>query len=73
MEKESVEEILEKKLREIWDDDDYVLGIKIISGSENWQKIIDFLAIAKEQGDDVTSEDISRLALIFKKERLNKR
>lgn len=57
---------LEKKLRKLWDNDDYVLGIICFAKTvENWEKISQFIDMAYRMGDKITADDISSLATIL--------
>ena len=59
---------LEKKLRKLWDNDDYVLGIICFAKTvENWEKISQFIDMAYRMGDKITADDISSLAAILAK------
>lgn len=51
---------LTKKLREIWDHDDFVEGVLAFADNdEDRQAVLDFI----EAGDDVTTDTISLCAL----------
>ena len=67
MPEKNIKEDLEKELRRLYDDNDNVLGVMTISGKENWSRILGFIQKAEELGDDITCDDISKLALIMKK------
>ena len=57
---------LEKKLRVIWDSDDFVAGV--ISNSkteENWNEISWFIDMTKQMGDELNSDDIAALSLVL--------
>lgn len=59
---------LEKKLRKLWDNDDYVLGIICFAKTvENWEKISQFIDMAYRMGDKITADDISSLTTILAK------
>lgn len=55
---------LEKKLRELWNSNDYILGIICIAKTEeNWEIISQFIDMAYRMGDKITADDISALAV----------
>ena len=63
---------LRERLKHIWDDKDFINGTICLLEDELYvSKMIDYLEIAKERGDEVTSDDVLALALIFDKERDN--
>ena len=64
------ESLLREKLKNIWDDRDFINGtICLLENDLYISKMIDFLEIAKEQGDEITSDDVLALALVFDTER----
>lgn len=57
---------LEPKLRELYNTDDFVQGIVLIAGTdENLEKISDYIELAKEAGDDITSDEVTNFALFL--------
>ena len=60
---------LVKELRGIWDDKDFVRGAMNNAGREAaWKKMLDYILIAKQNGDEVTSDDILLLSLVLGEE-----
>lgn len=58
------EKQLEEELRKIWNSNDFVIGIFSLANKyEERMKILEFIIKAREMGDAVSSEMISRLAL----------
>lgn len=63
---ESIEKTLEKKLRELFDDDEFVLGIMTYARHINDRKaILDFI----NRGEDVTDESVIVLAIELSRQR----
>lgn len=61
---------LRERLKHIWNDKDFINGtICLLEDELHISKMIDYLEIAEERGDEVTSDDVLALALIFDKER----
>ena len=57
---------LESKLKEFYDDKDYIGGV--ISNSINeigWKKILDFIRMAERNGDKIIASDILLLSVII--------
>ena len=55
-----LEKELERRIRQIFDDDEYVLGIKIAAyDDEDRQTLIDFI----DKGEDVTVESVLVISL----------
>ena len=65
---ESVRVELEKYLRSVYDDDDFVYGtIACTKTPENWNTMLDFVAKAEELGDEVTHDDLAALSIVLKR------
>lgn len=61
---QSAADVLRPLLRDVYDDDDFVEGvIAVAREEENRRVIIDFIAHAKDVGDEVTSDDLLMLAI----------
>lgn len=66
-----VREQLERELRAIYDDDEFVLCvIGQAKSEENHRTILSFIEKAREEGDEATYEDMVGLSLILR-ERLD--
>lgn len=64
------DKILEEKLRNIYDDDDFVKCMFTMT-NERWkrEKMIGFIEMANNLGDEVTYEDMVKLGmLLYEKE-----
>lgn len=62
MNKSAVAKDLEKKLRKLWDNDDYVDGVIAFAGSDkNLNIISDFIDMSARLSDNITADDISYL------------
>ena len=60
---------LKRRLWEIYNDWDFVMGILCIAhGDKTWGKLLSFLEIAEEVGDQVSSDLITAVALKIGKE-----
>ena len=60
---------LVKLLRNIYNDHDFVCGTLSNCDCESaWRKMYDFIRTAKRRGDDLSSDDILLLSLIFGEE-----
>ena len=58
--------VLMSLLKEIDDDHDFVCGAMSNAATEEaWQKLIDFIQTAKQQGDPVSADDILALSLVL--------
>lgn len=58
--------IIMSLLKEIDDDHDFVCGAMSNAATEEaWQKLIDFIQTAKQQGDPVSADDILALSLVL--------
>lgn len=67
---ESKRKALQKKLRSFWDDDDFVNGTLCILRDDHYiSKMLDFIEMAEERGDSLTSDDILLLAVVFDREK----
>lgn len=55
---------LVKELRIIWDDRNFILGAMSNAGSKKaWEKMLDYIHMARRMGDEVTSDDILILSI----------
>lgn len=58
-------------LKEIYNNKDFVCGAMSVAGSEDaWEKMRDYIMCARENGHQVTSDDILALSLFLKEESL---
>ena len=64
---------LEKKLREIWDNEEFTVGvISNAETEENWVILSEFIDMAAKRGDDLISDDLVALSLVLGNERNKK-
>ena len=57
------------ELKKICDDKDFVCGVSSILGKEALRKkMLEYIDAACKNGDEITSENIIRLAMIFREE-----
>ena len=65
---ESIRAEVEKYLRSVYDDDDFVYGtVACAKTPENWDTMLRFVAKAEELGDEVTHDDIIALSIVLKR------
>lgn len=74
-EKKSKErEKLEKKLRKIWQNEEFVQGVICnAKNRENWETISEFIDMSYRMGDEPTSDNIVALSVILSGEDDGKR
>lgn len=66
-----IQEKLEERLKNIYDDEDFVLGVMTNVKSEKGRiKIIDYIDMASRRQDDITPSDIAALSVIIGEENL---
>ncbi|MST60031.1 hypothetical protein [Parafannyhessea umbonata] len=69
MSSDSLASELERRLRALWDDDEFVRScIAECKNDRNISRMIGFMERAEECGDTVTSDDMCLLALVLRKE-----
>lgn len=70
------QEILRKLMRElksVYDDRDFVCGtLSIAQTTENWLELLDYIEMTREDGEEVSSDNIILLALALHKETIAK-
>lgn len=66
-----IQEKLEERLKNIYDDEDFVLGVMTNVKSDKGRiKIIDFIDMASRRQDDITPSDIAALSVIIGEENM---
>ncbi len=66
-----IQEKLEERLKNIYDNEDFVLGVMTNVKSEKGRiKIIDYIDMASRRQDDITPSDIAALSVIIGEENL---
>lgn len=66
-----IQEKLEERLKNIYDDEDFVLGVMTNVKSEKGRiKIIDYIDMASRRQDDITPSEIAALSVIIGEENL---
>ena len=60
---------LKRRLKAIYDDRDFVIGIlHIAHGNTAWRRLLAFMEMAEEMGDSVSSDLVTAVALKIGKE-----
>jgi hypothetical protein len=60
---------LARRLRTLWDNDEFVEStIGMCAYERNWEKMLAFIEHAESIGDAVTAGDMAALALVLRKE-----
>lgn len=66
---EELKSQLEPLLRNVYDDDEFVYCVFVNLGNDrNVEKMLSFFEVAKEQGDEVSHDDIVTLSIILDNE-----